>query len=422
MRRAVALLPLVLLAAACGGTSAPKNVDVSSTAGPQNEVWAAVDPTNPDVVVAGSNDFGVQLTRGYTSTDAGRTWKVAFAPPLASENSAAVDPTVAIDSRGREYYASLQFARSSNRPYLYASARSGPAVPWSAPVLVGRAALGGAPGVSDDKDAIAADGTRVYLAWSRFFFWTRARHQQTIELSHTSDGGRTWSTPVTVTRSSRDVPLYASVAAHDRVVAVAWQEDIENPNAGIRMAVSRDGGVHFGDPVEVGRPACHPTNWLLKAAPQTGAPPAPGIVFDTQRNRIDLAYGTFDCANHPQAHVEELDLQLHRVADHLLGRGFFAVPAYDRATGDRWACWYAMHDDIHTRYTCTVNFAEPRAVATVESDETGPKAAHGFSGREYGDYESVTAWNGVAHAFWTDSRNLATLGEEIYTATLKAWK
>lgn len=423
MNRAAALLPLALVAAACGSAPAPRDVDVSRTGGPQNEVWGAVDPTDPDVVIAGSNDFGVQRTRGYTSTDGGRTWKVELAPPLAPDIFATVDPAVAIDARGREYYAALEFSTSLHRPNLFAAVRSGPNAHWRPPVSVDRAGIGQAAYVSDDKDAIAVDGTAVYLAWSRFSTETNPiRHVYSIEISRTDDGGRRWSTPVAVTRSAQDVPTYASVAARGRIVAVAWQADFDDPGIGIRIALSRDGGAHFGKPVEAGRRACRPTDWLLKAAPETGAPPAPSIVFDTRRNRLDLAYGTFDCRNHPQVHIEELDLRLHRVADHVLGRGFFGVPAYDRSTGDLWACWYAMRDDIHTRYTCTVNFATPRAAATVDSDETGPAAAHGFSGREYGDYESVAAWNGVAHAFWTDSRDLTTRGEEIYTTTFEAWK
>jgi hypothetical protein len=77
------------------------------------------------------------------------------------------------------------------------------------------------------------------------------------------------------------------------------------------------------------------------------------------------------------------------------------------------------------RFTCADSrdgghtFDARRAAASVDSDETGALAAHGYSGREYGDYEGLVASNGTAHAFWTDSRDLRELGEEIYTTTLK---
>ena len=37
---------------------------------------------------------------------------------------------------------------------------------------------------------------------------------------------------------------------------------------------------------------------------------------------------------------------------------------------------------------------------------------------EYGFYQGVAAANGIAHPIWTDTRRLATLNEEIYTARL----
>ena len=57
---------------------------------------------------------------------------------------------------------------------------------------------------------------------------------------------------------------------------------------------------------------------------------------------------------------------------------------------------------------------KPFRAASVASDETQP----GADPREYGDYEGLAVANGVAHPIWTDSRNLAVRGEEIYTTTL----
>jgi hypothetical protein len=37
---------------------------------------------------------------------------------------------------------------------------------------------------------------------------------------------------------------------------------------------------------------------------------------------------------------------------------------------------------------------------------------------EYGDYEGLAALNGMAHPMWSDSRDLTTLAEEIYTASI----
>src|SRR3954452_10879323 len=154
--------------------------------------------------------------------------------------------------------------------------------------------------------------------------------------------------------------------------------------------------------------ACAPHGWKLRASPETGAPPAPIMVRNA--DGVAIAHGTFDCAGRPQVHVALLHRNLRLLSDRAVGEGFFGVPAYDAGTHDLWVCWYATTDLVHTRYTCTVNFARPHPAATVDSDETGPLAAPGFGGREYGDYAGLAASHGVAHPFWTDSRDLKTLG------------
>ena len=80
---------------------------------------------------------------------------------------------------------------------MFVVVRSGPDAAWSKPIRV--AALGRAR--LDDKPAIAVDNSprsphrgRVYLAWTRI-----ARNVVfSIVLSHSDNGGRTWSKPVKV--------------------------------------------------------------------------------------------------------------------------------------------------------------------------------------------------------------------------------
>ena len=71
-------------------------------------------------------------------------------------------------------------------------------------------------------------------------------------------------------------------------------------------------------------------------------------------------------------------------------------------------------------YACTVSrnggrtWAPRVRAASVASDETQP----GADLRQYGDYEGLAVANGVAHPIWTDSRDLRTFAEEIYTTRL----
>ena len=71
-------------------------------------------------------------------------------------------------------------------------------------------------------------------------------------------------------------------------------------------------------------------------------------------------------------------------------------------------------------YRCSVSrdgartWAAPIRAASVASDATQP----GANLRAYGDYQGLAVTNGVAHPIWTDTRDLSTLAEEIYTTRL----
>ena len=62
----------------------------------------------------------------------------------------------------------------------------------------------------------------------------------------------------------------------------------------------------------------------------------------------------------------------------------------------------------------------PPVTTPAPADEAQPGAAKGEHGRGYGDYEGLAVSAGVAHPIWTDSRQLRTLREELYTTRLTA--
>ena len=101
---------------------------------------------------------------------------------------------------------------------------------------------------------------------------------------------------------------------------------------------------------------------------------------------------------------------------------FQPAAAVDSSTGTLWICFYDTSGDprrIRALYSCAISpdggssWSRPVA-ASVASDEAQP----GANRVGYGDYQGLAVAHGLAHPIWTDSRALARLKEEIYSATL----
>jgi len=429
--------------------AAGQDVNVSRLPGAQAEPAIAVDPRNPRVLLAGSNSFREGAMRVYSSRDGGTTWSRGFLYPRPRSfvASCASDPGVAIDLRGRQYYSFIRTTPCrTGRPRLYVSARAGPTRAWRAPALVApipRSAL------LDDKPAIAVDASpasphrdRVYVAWSRLSRRTRFA----IKLSWSDDGGRTWSAPVPVSKTG-DEESYASVAvAKDGTVYVAWDDATTYT---LKIARSTDGAAHFGPERKAASfsivpiPHCG-SGTVIPAQLLTCVHANPIVSVDNssgpRAGRVYVSYARTHVTGVQGIFVTSLDSRLRVVGgsasspppvpvapppgtDRTRPERFWPASAVDPSSGALWICFYDTTGDPSRKrvhYTCIVSrdggkrWAKPVRAASVPSDETQP----GADPRQYGDYEGLAVANGVAHPIWTDSRDLATLGEEIYTAAV----
>jgi hypothetical protein len=295
--------------------------------------------------------------------------------------------------------------------------------------------------VADDKPAIAVDASpssphrgRVYAAWSRL------SHNQalTIVLSHSDDGGRTWSRIVKVNRTG-DQETYASVAVSRRgAVYVAWDDA---GGYSLKIARSTDGGRHF-EPERtvvtfaiVPIPSCG-SGILIPASLRVCVHANPIVSVDRSRGpyagRVYVSYTQTDVGGDEGVVVKAFDPALGQVREdgsavapaprRVRPDQFWPASAVDPSTGAVWVCFYATagHPRKQAFYSCTVSrdggrtWAPRVRAASVASDETQP----GADLRQYGDYEGLAVADGVAHPIWTDSRDLGVLGEEIYTTRL----
>jgi hypothetical protein len=435
------LMALVLVAGA-----APANVNVSRLPGPQTEPAIAVDPRNPQVLLAGSNSVGEGTMRIYTSSDGGGSWQTTttHAAPEDPFASCASDPSVAIDSHGHQYYAfgRAMPCRADAPQRIYLTTRDGPTGAWAEPALIaplGRAHL-------DDKPAIAVDNSpgsrfagRVYVAWTR----VQRNASFVVLLSHSDDGGKTWSRPVRVNRTGKELS-YASVAvARNGSVYVAWDDVGE---FSLQLARSTDGGMRFGPQVRVASfagitiPHCG-AGIVIPALPRTCVNANPVVTVDASggrySGRVYVSYARTEFRGNQAAHVGVFTSALKRLypdAESREGRPvapapreahaeqFWVQSAVDQTTGVVWVCYYDTLGDPRrrrARYSCTASrdggrtWLKALRAAEVASDATQPGATGG-----YGYYQGLAAGHGAAYPIWTDTRELVSAGEEIFTSRL----
>ena len=150
----------------------------------QNETTIVVNPTNPNNLVAGANDYRVccdfdGLNDGtgwaYYSFDGGATWNNVQVPGLTAETLAdgalknvdsAGDPSLAFSPDGVLYYANLVFSRDKPVSGIVVSTSTDGGATWSAPNVVSYISAGN---YSLDKEWIAAGPNgKVAVTWTRF--------------------------------------------------------------------------------------------------------------------------------------------------------------------------------------------------------------------------------------------------------------
>ena len=260
----------------------PDDGDVDSNDGGSrrqgNEPFSIVDPTDPDTVVAGWNDYCLtDLGAGWQgfaySLDAGETWTDSIVPgypmdtsdegqdsPLFGTHTDAGDPIGAFDNDGNLFVGGISFNRvkPSNGDVYVATYGTEPhengfPFDYERTVVVGQ----GTPsevigGIFQDKPMLEVDRTggehdgNVYVCWSRF---TGVGGQNKAYFSRSTDSGATFSKPIAISRSNEVKSIQGCDIAieADGDVFVTFRTFTSNQNFqnGLAFARSSDGGQSF---------------------------------------------------------------------------------------------------------------------------------------------------------------------------------
>jgi hypothetical protein len=242
---------------------------------PQNETTIAVDPNNPNHLVAGANDYrvccdadGLNDTTGwaYVSLDGGLTWTNVQVPGLTMQTGgqgafsrvdSAGDPAMAFGPDGTVYYANIVFARDTFASGIAVSVSHDGGLTWDAPKMVTFVDAGN---IFHDKELIAVgpDGT-VVVTWTRFNLGPQGAgyRQSPIVMALSRDQGKTWiraGSPVSDPAHPFDQGSYPQFGPNGELY-VAYEG--ASPTTGYTtdatvIARSTDGGQTFAN-VEVGR-------------------------------------------------------------------------------------------------------------------------------------------------------------------------
>jgi hypothetical protein len=268
---------------------------------PDNEIAIAVDPTDPNHLVAGSNDYYYRFNNStgarqayvptgfFTSFDGGAHW-IDGQIPMRSGNGAG-DPSPAFDRKhGVVLMAQLENTGGQGGPWVAqgdvsVSRSDDGGVTWSEAITVLKGTGTGIGPANNavfyDKEWITVDNTpssphygRAYLTTSRFLNGPHGSYAESpIFFSWSDDGGLTWSKPKEISGNhssctfqstgpagecdedqfsipevASDGTLYVHFANGQNDAAWEVPEDLDNQ---IMVLKSTDGGATFGNPVPV---------------------------------------------------------------------------------------------------------------------------------------------------------------------------
>jgi hypothetical protein len=287
------ITPSFVLSSPLDGTTVASpaiTVNQDTAGAPQNETAIAVDPNNPNRVVAAANDYvsrtwacnvngtpcsglGDGYSGTYFSNDGGHTWCCNSSDPqhlgtlipgverlTGGQYDAGGDPALAFDSQGNVYYAGLGFNRTSapNTVAVNKGTFSGNNLTWSQPTFINQTT---APSTLNDKEWIAADWhatspfkDRVYVSWTRFLFNAHNGQytQSPIFFAYSTDGGQTFTQPANISGNVLYDQGSRPMVAYDGTVYVIFEGSTRLAQLDSTYIVkSTDGGATFGKPVKI---------------------------------------------------------------------------------------------------------------------------------------------------------------------------
>ena len=311
-------------------------VNQDTLAATQNEPVIAVDPNNPNRVVAAANDYitrtwsctingtpcsalGDGYSGTYFSNDGGSTWCCVATDPqhlgtlipgiehlTGGIYDAGGDPSVAFDTQGNVFYAGLGFDRALPPDTVAVNKGtfdSSGMLHWGPPTFIGQSK---SPSILNDKEWLAIDThstskflNNIYVTWTRFIFQTQtgAYVQSPILFVSSTDGGQTFSDPVNIVCNAIFDQGSHVIVGPDGSIYVFWVGSTKfNTFDSVWVVKSTDGGKKWTSPVAVAQLAniISPFNTVFRVNSFPAGDVAPnGDVYATWSSEVLNSASTY---------------------------------------------------------------------------------------------------------------------------------
>ncbi|MBU1699229.1 MAG: glycoside hydrolase, partial [Candidatus Eisenbacteria bacterium] len=216
-----------------------QRLNQDSTTELQNEEQIAINPANPNNMVAVWRDFRLGYRRlGWSYTfDAGASWTEGG---LLEESHYPwhSDPGITTDLDGNFYVIILSYTSTSEPNGFFVQKSTDGGVTWGPSMTV----IDQYPGVFEDKEFIACDRTDSAHAGNLYVTWARFSSITEIMYRRSTDSGQTWGNSIRVGDIS-NVQFPIPVVGRSGEVYIAWTSYY---SSAILLDVSTDGGATFG--------------------------------------------------------------------------------------------------------------------------------------------------------------------------------
>jgi hypothetical protein len=452
-------------------TTANVNTDCAST-GPHNETSIAVNPTDPDNMIGGANDYQLGLnpgghvsetvlSRAHVTFDGGQTWSEY---PLYSNSAyqGTGDPSVAFDADGHAYYATLGFrfvgpANATNPDVLVANSPDGGKT-WSVSRVAAGSGNAGSVGDLLDKEYVAAWGHgNAIVTFGDFRLAQKGSFVSAkIYASVTHNHGKTWSKPQVISGSLDEAYVSTPTVAADGSIYVSFlnTDDLASGRDNVKVVkVDPNTGTAVGSPVNVatvidgyfdypwayGRQTYQDSLFRTWAAGNLTADPTDAghlaMVWSDMRNTAGIPFAPFASPYDVSTNSDVI------VSQSFDGGLTWSVPTALTLSGDQFMPWGAYnasgelqigffdrsYDPANHEYGYTLasetspgalTFGYQQVTDTLSDPTKGDRWFAGALDPNFvygttflGDYSNIAiSPDGSVLAYWTDMRNDVTFG------------